>query len=136
MDFQTDLAFSLSFFFIAWACYPENKGTCRGECPPSSMAQQELVSLNSQNALDVTCLYFTRASPVVLVVKNPPANAGDRRRRFDPWVGQIPWRRAWQPTPVFLPGESHRQRSLAGCSPSGRKESDRTEVTLHAYNSE
>ena len=34
--------------------------------------------------------------------------------RFDPWVGQIPWRRAWQFTPVFLPRESHGQRSLAG----------------------
>ena len=34
-----------------------------------------------------------------------------KRRRFDPWVGKIPRRRAWQPTPVFLPGESHRQRS-------------------------
>ena len=34
--------------------------------------------------------------------------------RFDPWVGKIPWRRKWQPTPVFLPGESHGQRSLAG----------------------
>ena len=114
MDFQTDLAFSLSFFFIAWACYPENKGTCRGECPPSSMAQQELVSLNSQNALDVTCLYFTRASPVVLVVKNPPANAGDRRDlgSIPVSVGKIPWRRAWQPTPVFLPGVSHGQRIL------------------------
>ena len=33
---------------------------------------------------------------------------------FDPWVGKIPWMRAWQPTPVFLPGESYRQRSLAG----------------------
>ena len=30
-----------------------------------------------------------------------------KRLRFDPWVGKIPWRRAWQPTPVFLPGESH-----------------------------
>ena len=39
------------------------------------------------------------------------------RCRFSPWVGKIPWRRAWQPTPVFLPGESHGQRSLAGCSP-------------------
>ena len=39
------------------------------------------------------------------------------RRRFDPWVGKIPWRRAWQPTPVFLPGELHGQRSLAGYSP-------------------
>ena len=37
-----------------------------------------------------------------------------KRRRFDPWVGTIPWKRAWQPTPVFLPGESHGQRSLVG----------------------
>ena len=39
-----------------------------------------------------------------------------RRPRFDPWVGKIPWRREWQPTPVFLPGEFHGERSLAGCS--------------------
>jgi len=51
------------------------------------------------------------------VVKNPPANAGDMRCRFDPWVGKIPWRRAWQPTPVFLPEESHEQGSLVGYSP-------------------
>ena len=55
-----------------------------------------------------------------------------RRRGFDPWVGKIPWRRAWQPTPVFLPGESHGQRSLGkggGVSHSAWscKESDRTE---------
>ena len=54
------------------------------------------------------------ASQVVLVVKNPAANVGDIRDRFSPWVGKIPWRRAWQPTPVFLPGESPGQRSLAG----------------------
>ena len=42
-----------------------------------------------------------------------------KRRGFDPWAWRIPWRRAWQPTPVFLPGESHGQRSLAGCSPEG-----------------
>ena len=47
---------------------------------------------------------------MVLVVKNPPAGAGDLRQQFHPWVGKIPWRRAWQPTPVFLPGESHSQR--------------------------
>ena len=40
-----------------------------------------------------------------------------------------PWRRAWQPTPVFLPGESHGQRSLAGYSPWGRKESEMTKGT-------
>ena len=40
-----------------------------------------------------------------------------RRCGFDPWVGKIPWRRTWQPTPLFLPRESHGQRSLAGYSP-------------------
>ena len=49
------------------------------------------------------------------------------RPGFNPWVGKIPWRRKWQPTPVFLPGESHGQRSLAGCSPWGLKELDITE---------
>ena len=40
-------------------------------------------------------------------------NAGDRRLGLDPWVREIPWRREWLPTPVFLPGKSHEQRSLA-----------------------
>ena len=51
--------------------------------------------------------------------------------RFNPWVGKILLRRAWQSTPVFLPGESQGQRSLAGCSPWGRTESDTTEATWH-----
>ena len=50
-----------------------------------------------------------------------------RRPRFDPWVGKIPWGRKWQPTSVFLPGESHGQRSLVGYSLWGHKESDMTE---------
>ena len=54
-----------------------------------------------------------------------------RGRGFTPWVGKIPWRRAWQPTPVFLPGEAHGQRSQAGCRPRGRKESRRTERIAH-----
>ena len=58
----------------------------------------------------------------MLAVKNRPGNAGDLRHRFSLWVGEIPWRRAQQPTPVCLPGESHGQRSLEGCSPWGRKE--------------
>ena len=58
---------------------------------------------------------------MVLVVKNPPANAEDVRHEFDPWVGKIPWRRAWQPTPVFLPGKFHGQMSLAGYSPRGQR---------------
>ena len=44
-----------------------------------------------------------------------------RRREFEPWVGKIPWKRKWQPTPVFLHGESHGPRSLAGCSPWDHK---------------
>ena len=51
------------------------------------------------------------------------------RHRFDPWLGQMPWRMAWQPNPVFLSGESHGQRSLVGYSPRGCTESDMTEVT-------
>ena len=49
------------------------------------------------------------------------------RPGFNPWVRNIPWRRAWQPTAVFLPGKSHGQRSLAGYGPWGHKELDTTE---------
>ena len=55
---------------------------------------------------------------------------------FDPWVGEIPWRRTWQPAPAFLPGESHGQMSLAGYSPWGCRESDTTEwltLSLSSY---
>ena len=52
-----------------------------------------------------------------------------KRCGFDPWAGTIPWKRAWQPTPVFLPGESHGQRNLVGSSPWGCKDSERREVT-------
>ena len=50
-----------------------------------------------------------------------------KRLVYNPWVGKIPWRRRWHPTPVFLPGESHGQRSLVGYSPRDRKELDKTE---------
>ena len=64
-----------------------------------------------------------------------------RRYRFDPWVGKIPWKRKWQPTPVFLPGEFHEQRSLADYSPWGCKEVemdnsllyDPTLTSIHDY---
>ena len=61
------------------------------------------------------------------MVKNLPVKAGDMRHEFDPWVGKIPWRRAWQPISVFLPGESHGQRSLVGYSPWDHKALDMTE---------
>ena len=52
-----------------------------------------------------------------------------RRHRFNPWVQKIPWRRKWHPTPIFLPGKSHGQRSLVGYSPWSCKESNTTEHT-------
>ena len=57
------------------------------------------------------------------MVKNLPQY---RRPGFDPWVGKIPRRREWQPTPAFLPGKFYGQRSLVGYSPWGRKELEAT----------
>ena len=60
-------------------------------------------------------------------IKDLPANACQcGRHRFDPWVGKIPWRRKWLPTPVFLPEKCCRQRSLMGYSPLGHKGLDTT----------
>ena len=67
------------------------------------------------------------SSHLAQMVKNLPVI---RRPRFKPWVGKILWRREWQSIPVFLPGESHGQRSLVGYSLWGRKESDMME---HAH---
>ena len=64
------------------------------------------------------------------VVKSLPANAGEAGDVVSILgSGRFPWRRKWQPIPVFLPGKSHGQRSLAGYSPWGHKESDMTEHT-------
>ena len=62
--------------------------------------------------------------PVAQMVKNRPQCG---RLGFDPWVRKIPWRRKWRPSPVFLPGEAHGQRSLVGYSPWDHRESDMTE---------
>ena len=57
--------------------------------------------------------------------------------QVDPWIGMIPWRREWLPTPVFFLGESHGQRSLAGYSPWGCQESDTTEwLSMHIHTQE
>ena len=68
------------------------------------------------------------ASQEALVVKNPPAKAGDiRDTGLIPGLGRSPWRRAWQPTALLMPRESQGQRRLAGYSPWGHKELDMTE---------
>ena len=75
------------------------------------------------------------SSLVAKTVKNLPTMQDTQVRSLgweDPWVGKIPWRKAWQPTPVFLPGESHGQRSRAGYSPWSHNESDTPEATKHS----
>ena len=73
-------------------------------------------------------LDFPQSFLVTQTVKNMPAV---QETQFDPLVGKITWKEDWQSTPVFLPGEFHGQRSLAGYSPWGHKESDITEWHTH-----
>ena len=59
--------------------------------------------------------------PPSVVAQSKESTCQGRRGRFDPWVRKIPWRRKGLPTPVFLPGESHGQRSMTGYNPWGLK---------------
>ena len=67
------------------------------------------------------------------MAKNLPASAGDAGDTGSiPGLGRFPWRRKWQPTPVFLPGKSHGQRSLTSYSPWDHKELDTNErLSIH-----
>ena len=72
------------------------------------------------------------------MVKNSPARAGDirdagKRGGLDPWLGKVPWRRKWQPIPVFLPGKLYGQRGLAGYSLWGYKELDLADTHQWAH---
>ena len=91
--------------------------------PPESYWRIKWV--NTTKALKTLCVCVCTKSqtqvPTGASGKEPTCQCRRHKRyRFDPWVGKIPWRREWQPTPVFLPGESHRQRSLVGYSPPDR----------------
>ena len=79
---------------------------------------EHLYIYNIEHLYSFIYIYVYIYSQVALVVKNPSADV-DKRYGFDPWVGKMPWRRAWQPTPVFLPREFHGQTSLAGYSLQG-----------------
>ena len=100
---------------------------------------QEHCSSNSSPSF--LCLQF---SPSLSPLGFPGGTNGERtllqcrrpkRCGFDPWVRKIPWRKAWQLTPGFLPGESHGERSLVGYSPWGHKVSDTTERLSTAHSS-
>ena len=64
---------------------------------------------------EFSCVWYEEVGPQWLSCKEPACQC--MRHGYDLWVGKIPWRREWQPTPVFLPGKSHGQRSLVGYSP-------------------
>ena len=95
-----------------------------GDLPSLPDGTDDLRHLRGKEGMSFgTCCGW--ASLVAQLEKNTPVM---QETRFDPWVGQIPWRRKWLPTPVFLLGESHGQRSLAGYTHTwGSKESDRIE---------
>ena len=90
--------------------------------PPGKLHQfslnKELLNINSPHILILWGFSSGSGCRVCLQYKT---------WEFDSWVGKIPWRRKWQPTPVFLPGRSHVWRSLVGYGPYGCKESDTTE---------
>ena len=99
LTFQTQVLVGLQVFSI--------------RCPPCKEVHPKVCQYSYQIQ---SCLRPFLGFPGGSVVKDLPASSGD-----DPWVGKIPLRRKWQPTARFLPGKSHRQRSLACCSPWGHR---------------
>ena len=93
-----------------------------GECPGLSPDAKSKASREEDSSF-VNSLPCGQLPLVAQMVKNLPA----MQPGFDPWVGKIPWRREWLPTPVFLPGKSHGQRSLVGIAHGGHKKSNRAE---------
>ena len=105
-----------------------------------SWGSKESDTTERLNWTDTFILHFSEALWLVLsfpdgTIGKEPACQCRRHEwlRFNPWVEKILWRRTWQPILVFLPGESHKQRSLAGYRPIDCKESDMAEGTQHAH---
>ena len=105
--------------FVLHNCVSVSTLQIRSSIPFFCASQGMLMVQITANAEDITNL--------------KPRGFHIKPRGFDPWVKKSPWRRAWQLTPVLLPGEFHGQRCLAGYSPWGRKESNTTERTQHAH---
>ena len=108
---QTQISCIVSRFFTIWAAR---------EVPGVSV--KSLLSLSSEP------LPSNHSNGLPWWLRSEESTCQYRRRRFNPWVGKIPWRREWQPTPVFLPGKSHGPGKLASWSPWGCKESDMTGI--------
>ena len=114
-----NLEVMLSIKLITWSpCSPVHGGLriLLNPLPRAAAPPVESCTCNG------TCLPLVKTSPDGASGKEPACQCRRLKRlQFNPWVGKIPWRRAWKPTPVFLPWESHRQRSLVGYSPQVAK---------------
>ena len=98
------------------------------KCSVCSKLTSYVTNVAQENAFYLQDLYINQRLPRWLSGKESTCQCRRcKKHGFDPWVRMIPWRRKWQPTPVFFPVISHVQRSLAGYSPRNHKESDTTE---------
>ena len=98
------------------------------KCSVCSKLTSYVTNVAQENAFYLQDLYINQRLPRWLSGKESTCQCRRcEKHGFDPWVRMIPWRRKWQPTPVFFPVISHVQRSLAGYSPRNHKESDTTE---------
>ena len=119
------------FSRLQHACPPAGHIPCSNQAGPywvGLLKPDVTAPMFSTCFLSVVKLYPPRPSLVQgPLVTQDGIRLQCRRPGFNPWARKIPWRRKWQPTPVFLPAEFHGQRSLVGYSPRGLKKSDMTE---------
>ena len=115
---------------------PQSLSTCNGLCSGYSGEISSKVDLNSAEGQVVSIQWWIwggkkKTLTRLFIRAFLRICLQCRRQEFDPWVGTISWRKKWQHTPVFLPGESHGQKTLAGYGPCGGKELDTTERLTH-----
>ena len=106
---------------IQYSClgYPMDRGAWQATCTPCTPSHKSRTRLTKPPPMSEIGLSWLLSWWLCCLPS--------RRLGFCLWVAKIPWRRKWQPNPVFLPGKSHEQRSLEGYSPWGHKELETTE---------
>ena len=100
---------------------------------PDSLWAKIFMGIGIRKTIWMKCIKVQIDPTKLFIQTAPKESAYNAGARFDPWVRKISWRRKWQSTPVFLPGEFYGQRSLVGYSPWGHKESDTTKWLTHTH---
>ena len=124
--------------FVTCSCDFHPGTETRHRFPPGLIERAEKTRTASWTSRCIICVPpgLSESSHLYLGLPRWPSGKEStcqcRRRGFYPWVGKIPWRRKWQPTPVFLPGKSHGQRGLVGYSPWGHRVRH-DQVTEHTH---